>query len=430
MSARGKKSAFTLIELLVVIAIIALLSALLLSSIVKSREAARNSQCKANLKNAGIAFEVHSTRDSRAAYTTGAFDHNREGCIDTWGWVADQANSGLSSPDVLLCPSNPMKVNEKILDSYGVKTNDNLNRLVGIYSERLGDGMCGREDWKGLTGSGSASDGFASTQEETDERAELVARYFLEQGFNTNYASSWFLVHSAPRVQLRSDGSLRTNGQAAQQGLKGRRETLGPLTAPFLAQSDIPSSQIVWLGDAAPGDFDEAISPVTFEYNASGIFARDNVESRVFIVSGDLTSESISDGPSYYHTSQKKIKRIGSNNSRLETQWNCDRNNSCLPPTGSPGNHMYMNSTLAWMGTHGGAGGFSVNFLFADGSVREFSDRNGDLFLNPGFPIPDDLTEEEYLRIGYRDDTVEVLPTDFFSGVFIAPEMIRGVFEL
>lgn len=82
------RAGFTLIELLVVIAIIAVLIALLLPAVQQAREAARQVQCRNNLKQIGLAF--HNLHDVYRHFPSGGWG---------WYWTADaDRGAGKSQP--------------------------------------------------------------------------------------------------------------------------------------------------------------------------------------------------------------------------------------------------------------------------------------------------------------------------------------------
>lgn len=146
MLASRRRPAFTLIELLIVIAIIAILMALLLPAVQKTREAASRTRCKNNLKQIGLALHMYHDRTGSfppgyisAVATTGVADDTGPG----WGWASfilpelDQGNlynsidftkditdpenkaARMTSLPVFLCPSDADAKQTFPVDSLG-----------------------------------------------------------------------------------------------------------------------------------------------------------------------------------------------------------------------------------------------------------------------------------------------------------------------
>lgn len=421
----NRRKAFTLVELLVVIAIIAILAALLLPAINRAREAARKTSCANNLRQIGIALHTFAETDPQGRLCTGASDFRRDGCMDTYGWVADVININAGNPDLLLCPSNPLRGPEKLNDLYGKDTTDAKD---GAPAARLNAGVCGSPTWAGMSGSGSTGT-FANTDPLTPERSALMARAFLDKGYNTNYAAGWHLVRSVPKFNFDTSTtpvSIVGGGVGGKSGLKGLSTTQGALRMSVLETGPVPSSNVGILGDAAPGDIDEAILAATIGFDGTDPFANGKTDSRIFIEGGDLLAEAFNDGPAYWDPTSQTINLIDQA-ANFSSEIDCEASGSCPPPV--TGSNTYLQDTRDWYAVHGGGKKATCNILMADGSVKQFTDLNGDKFLNPGFPVPNGLTDAEYAAIGYRDSTVELSPATMFNGIFLLNLQKRTALE-
>jgi prepilin-type N-terminal cleavage/methylation domain-containing protein len=97
-----KKRAFTLIELLVVIAIIALLLAILLPSLSKVKQIARDVVCRTNLKQWSLIWAMYTNEHN------GKFPHSISGSGNARGdWINTLRDEWNTNGDIVKCPTAP-----------------------------------------------------------------------------------------------------------------------------------------------------------------------------------------------------------------------------------------------------------------------------------------------------------------------------------
>ena len=362
----SKRKGFTLVELLVVIAIIGILIALLFPAFTAVRGAARATQCKSNLRQFAICLLAKSTNSPSGSFCTGAFDSVRDGAFDRYSWVSDCVEQDVF-PGQLLCPSSP---------------------------------CLGSEKWNSASSSGKAPPArqgvpLRGTPQET-----------AEGGVNTNYATSWHLVRTAPLI-----GSGGTKG-----GLKdwysgsGVQNCVGPLTVRTLDNGDIPANSLAFIGCATQGDVDQS----TFQ--GDGILPTTISES-LGLVAGSPVAESFNDGPAISNGTNA-ILLVPGGTAQADFQ------NIAFPNKGELGlSGVILQDTRDWFAYHSK----SVNLVYADGSVRALEDVNDDGFINPGFQV--DPASATFVNTGYTSSETEAEPWELFSGTFLRTAGATKKFE-
>jgi len=220
------------------------------------------------------------------------------------------------------------------------------------------------------------------------------------------------------------------------EGVKGANSTSGPLTRRIAETGLQATSTIPLLGDAAPGDVDEATLLRTIEWDEDSVddlwaTAIGTKGKKLWIPEGALLTEAMNDGPAFWNGTDA-VSLIASNGAELSNQIACDTRQQCAQPLGPAGTaetNSYLQDTRDWFAVHGGGRNSSANILMVDGAVKTFYDQQGDRFLNPGFPVAGaGVTPDSIPAIGYSDEKVELSPGEIFNGVFLF-RLTKGKFE-
>lgn len=373
----GARAGVTLVELLVVISIISMLVALIMPALARARAAARDAECKNNLRQLGAGLIAYA--DNHKTACSGAMDWRRDGCVTEVGWVADLVSAG-ADVGAMLCPGSPARLTATYHDLL------NLDPSIDTCVDRLGSPPRVQPD--GSTKSNACRQ--LATMPPGAGRVQLIQDVILDKGFNTNYAASWFLVRSDIRTD--ASGNLLSNGGCGPSPTE-RVSTVGPLNlARVDSGAEAPSSRIPLMGCAA-----------LVNSSAESLLTNDIGPHRA----GDPLAASFTRGP----VRHKTAPLMKSPNFPVGTRYD------------GPGGWYdgYQNGTLqdyrAFGPWHGAGSIRSCNILFADGSVQPFLDDNGDGFLNNGF----DPTLSGGANLGFVDSKIEIPSAVVFSGWSLRP---------
>ena len=308
----------------------------------------------------------------------------------------------------MLCPSNSLRASEKVNDMNisqpGTSSTSELatdktvtdRKKSFIRSKYFKYYVFKAKGSTGITVYDPAVDNPTVAATPWATQLDMVVEAISQGGINTNYAQSWFAargnakvvpVGTAPNIVL-----YPANGQ------KHLRGGFAGLPSRLIEKGVVPSSAVAILGDASPGDSDEAVS--------NGAFTTD-------CPAGSRLVESFNDGPSFVTPNGNILTSDAQNLGGPFPILSIATSANNLPlkgEIGPGGSNVHLQDTRDFGTVHGSGTQKSVNILFADGSVKTIYDVNGDGYINPGFFGPFDETTAS--TDGFTENECEVDPAE------------------
>jgi prepilin-type processing-associated H-X9-DG protein len=237
----------------------------------------------------------------------------------------------------MLCSSNPAEISETYNDLINFAPAGNCIDYLGSEPSTALDGTVVVNACRELAALPPGSG-----------RTTVIEEKIYNKHYNTNYAASWFLVRGG--TVLDASGNLRELVSGCGSDIRSRNSTTGPLSRTDVDTSPISASVIPLLGDSA-----------TVASLASSVGAVD---------AGMVTAYPFTGGP------------------RKAVDFTVPAFPPGTPKAGPAGWWaVWARGTLQDYTGFGPVHKQNSNILFADGSVRRFSDDNGDSLLNNGFPL-------------------------------------------
>jgi prepilin-type processing-associated H-X9-DG protein len=349
------------VELLVVISIISILAAITLPAVNSARESGRRTECASNLRQLALGLQEHATRKS-GALCSGSFNWMDDGAVTEVGWVADLVNVGIPVGK-MTCRSNAAQISETYdkLAGADVSTFDTCVNRSGSATTQAPDGTNITNPCRQIIDGTMAPNSSA--------RQNLILSQIYAKFYNTNFTASWFLVRGGAIID--SSGNLKpTQPSPCSTSITSPNTTTGPLNTARLDASQVVASFVPILGDGAT--------------------APQPTNDLSFLKAQRMTTYAMTSGPVKTDTLQAPTFTAGTAMTGASGWW-----------------AVWNKQVLQDYRNFGPVHRHLCNIAFADGSVRSIRDKNGDGFLNNGFP--------QSSTSGFRSADVEIAPNEVLS---------------